>query len=157
MEMRNFPILLPYLYHKSPTIRPTLQQMTTCLSTIEFIKTQVWNISSRFEITFHKIIIIFVKAVLETGCSELSPPQVLFILEFQIHVTENQFNLVYVPHRFFHRYSRNPEAEDRSASERRFIREIGNGSVYFNHIEVGKSHAFAAIKEGNGISTIWII
>jgi len=88
----------------------------------------------------------FLEAI--TELKELSPAQVLFLLEFQLVEQDNVIQLKYCPHRFYHRYSRNSLKEDQDFSKDTFkkVLQDSKGPVYFNHIESGRAHAFGAMR-----------
>jgi len=94
----------------------------------------------------------------ECDYKQLSPSQVLFLLEFQLQeITEEENNYVilkYIPHRFYHRYARSKIEKDNLDSIERFIDITNNlnyliNSLFLCHIQPGKAHAFAAIRSNN--------
>eukprot|EP01105_Mastigella_eilhardi_P024930 TRINITY_DN6624_c0_g1_i1.p2 TRINITY_DN6624_c0_g1~~TRINITY_DN6624_c0_g1_i1.p2 ORF type:complete len:241 (+),score=70.87 TRINITY_DN6624_c0_g1_i1:1-723(+) len=92
----------------------------------------------------------FVDDIATTQLKELSPVQVLFLLEFQLR----DDRLCYVPHRFFHRYARSAVPGDTTASARRFAAVLealpANISAYLCRVQAGRAHAFAARHLGGG-------
>jgi hypothetical protein len=93
------------------------------------------------------------EAIASNKCRELSPPQLLFLLEFQMEETteggRRMLHLKYCPHRFYHRYARSPNEEDQKFSKDFFLKAIHDSQadrVYLCHLEVGKAHAFAAMR-----------
>mmetsp|Transcript_30211 Transcript_30211/g.33764 ORF Transcript_30211/g.33764 Transcript_30211/m.33764 type:complete len:283 (+) Transcript_30211:41-889(+) len=90
---------------------------------------------------------------------ELSPQQVMFLLEFQYHVNKDtgSTELHYVPHRFYHRYAR---GQDQETSRKTFVdiaKKVATKQVYFNHIESGKAHAFAAAHVAEENNDYWVL
>jgi len=97
----------------------------------------------------------FIAAIRENQLRELSPAQVLFMLEFQF--TQNSpdnssLTLTYTPHRFYHRYARSPIQNDRTVSSARFtelltVPEHKNAKpIFLCHNQTGLAHAFAAYR-----------
>lgn len=87
------------------------------------------------------------------GMKELDPVHVLFLLEFQI---SQDGHLLYVPHRFYHRYARSTQPGDTRASAQRFAESIAaapeNTPFYLCRVQTGSAHAFSARKcEGNTV------
>ena len=102
-----------------------------------------------FTVTLPLINLFFKKAIININFVELNPPQVLFLLQFQMKKSGNSDNYVleYVPHRFYHQYARSTSKEEKEFSKKMFIEAISNEGVdriFLNHIEVGKAHAFCA-------------
>ena len=87
---------------------------------------------------------------MQQGIKELSPPQALFFLEFQleIDVPTKTFTIKYVPHRFYHRYAR----KNHESATQAFISVLSTQKdierIYLCHVESGKAHAFGALKSG---------
>lgn len=87
-----------------------------------------------------------VEGIKNSGLKELSPAQVLFLLEFQMVESTNAdgskvVSLQYVPHRFYHRYARSESSSDKEMSTKEFTKILETKhleSAYFNHIESGK-------------------
>jgi len=93
-----------------------------------------------------------IEAITNNDIKELSPPQVLFMLEFHLAAKDNSICLTYTPHRFYHRYARNPNEADKTYSSQRFAEILSEPQhknakpIYLCHIEAGKAHAFAAYR-----------
>jgi len=103
----------------------------------------------------------FLGSIIENNCKELSPADVLFLLEFQVEETKDKNNkrvvtLNYVPQRFYHKYARG-SSEDVSFATQRFNSVIKSNpeqaKLYLCHIELGKAHAFCARKLNNN----WVL
>jgi len=93
-------------------------------------------------------------SILDAKCKELSAFQILFILEFQIQEIEGEEHLVYVPHRFFHRYSRSKDQADQLMGKKLFLDQTEKADqIYLGRIENKKSHATCMLK----INENWIL
>jgi hypothetical protein len=94
----------------------------------------------------------FVDEFERNGLKELAPQQVLFLLEFQAVSFVGHSALVYVPHRFYHRYAWSSDATDVAASRLRFADALdsaaaalpGRAAAFFCRVQASNSHAFAA-------------
>jgi len=105
----------------------------------------------------------FLESLTANDFKELSPPQVLFLLEFHLQevITEHQeleMRLVYSPHCFYHRYARSIDENDRMSSATKFANSLRNISsndklpfpAYLCRIQQDGSHAFATIRDDLG-------
>lgn len=102
----------------------------------------------------------FLRELAESGFKELSPHQVMFLLEFSLKFENDKVTLVYTPHRFLHRYCRSTSVEDQKSSKEYFVNTTKlheSSKMYLCHCENGKSHAFAAMKKNESEKGEWIL
>jgi len=105
-----------------------------------------------------------IEAIKANKMVELSPPQVLFLLEFEMVTRpDGQFELIYKPQRFFHRYARSSSLADKEYSNQILSAEFKKGMhtylhwlelwliswfpvprIFLGRIENGRSHASCA-------------
>jgi hypothetical protein len=86
----------------------------------------------------------FNQVILDSKCTELSPGEALYILQNQIQDGKIQR----VPRRIFHRFARRDnELETIQDFHDHVVRNPKIERIFFCHIELNKSHAFAAIKK----------
>jgi len=95
----------------------------------------------------------FLQSLRESNFIELSPPWAQFLLEFSLNFQSlpkgNKVVLQYTPHRFLHRHVRDASETDQEKSRKMFenvVQEHRAKKVYLCRVELGKSHAFAAIR-----------
>ena len=100
------------------------------------------------------------ESVEETGVKEMSPSEGLFLLQFQGQLScdgKEIEKVEYVPHKIVHRYPRTESEEDQRMSKERFLRELSESEkAFFCHIEKGRSHAFAAMRDPDN-SKQWLL
>ncbi|KAH3762916.1 hypothetical protein Pelo_5217 [Pelomyxa schiedti] len=99
-----------------------------------------------------------IRALCSDGLVELTPPEALFFLEFQL--SANGKNLVYVPHSFYHRHARSALPGDYKCSAALFSAALtseyhsppdgatGGVPLFLCRVEPNHSHAFTALNMG---------
>eukprot|EP01098_Paradermamoeba_levis_P008832 TRINITY_DN3642_c0_g1_i1.p1 TRINITY_DN3642_c0_g1~~TRINITY_DN3642_c0_g1_i1.p1 ORF type:complete len:270 (-),score=106.28 TRINITY_DN3642_c0_g1_i1:178-963(-) len=97
----------------------------------------------------------FLEDISANEVTELNPTQCLFLLQYRMEETASGPELKFVPMRFHHRYARSSSEEDKTSSKKRWLDLISSSGekeskgvkeIFLNRIEVGKAHAYSAVK-----------